>query len=196
MHTPLGTLWLWLFRLWAATEVAIVLATRTRKGGGLRQDRGSMLLLWVVIGCSITVCIWLTYRVHANILFPAAPAVQLGVRQFAVALFAAGLLLRWTAIWQLGKAFSVNVAIRQQQQLNTSGLYSLARHPSYTAMLVIFAAIGIYARNWYSLGTVVVFPLAALLYRIHVEERALRGAFGEQYLAYSARVKRLVPGVY
>jgi protein-S-isoprenylcysteine O-methyltransferase Ste14 len=39
-------------------------------------------------------------------------------------------------------------------------------------------------------------PFAALLYRIHVEEAALTGAFGEQYTDYSRTTKRLVPGIY
>jgi protein-S-isoprenylcysteine O-methyltransferase Ste14 len=39
-------------------------------------------------------------------------------------------------------------------------------------------------------------PTAALLYRIHVEEAALREHFGAEYVAYCAETKRLVPGVY
>jgi protein-S-isoprenylcysteine O-methyltransferase Ste14 len=38
-------------------------------------------------------------------------------------------------------------------------------------------------------------PLAALLYRIHVEEAALRNAFDE-YDDYSRTTKRLIPGIY
>jgi protein-S-isoprenylcysteine O-methyltransferase Ste14 len=196
MHaTTLYTLWLWLFRIWGISEVAIVLATRTRKGGGKVQDGGSMLLLWIVIAASITACIWLTFRVN-DVLFPASAAVQFAIREFAVALLAFGIALRWTAIYQLGRAFSVNVAIRDEQKLQTGGLYSLARHPSYTAMLVIFLSLGLYAYNFYSLAVILIFPFAALVYRIHVEERALRGAFGQQYVDYSARVKRLIPGIY
>jgi protein-S-isoprenylcysteine O-methyltransferase Ste14 len=37
---------------------------------------------------------------------------------------------------------------------------------------------------------------AALLYRIHVEEKALCDAFGEEYQEYSRITKRLIPGVY
>ena len=40
------------------------------------------------------------------------------------------------------------------------------------------------------------FPAAALLYRIHVEERALTEAFGAEYVQYSQVTKRLVPGIY
>lgn len=39
-------------------------------------------------------------------------------------------------------------------------------------------------------------PTLTLLYRIHVEETALRAAFGEEYVAYSRKTKRLIPGVY
>jgi len=37
---------------------------------------------------------------------------------------------------------------------------------------------------------------AALIYRIHVEEAALSGAFGQQYADYSKATWRLVPGLY
>jgi protein-S-isoprenylcysteine O-methyltransferase Ste14 len=35
-----------------------------------------------------------------------------------------------------------------------------------------------------------------VLYRIHVEEQALVGAFGDEYVEYSRTTKRLIPGVY
>jgi protein-S-isoprenylcysteine O-methyltransferase Ste14 len=56
--------------------------------------------------------------------------------------------------------------------------------------------MGLRTRNWLGLAFSVVPPLLALLYRIHVEEAALTGAFGEQYTEYSRTTKRLIPGVY
>jgi protein-S-isoprenylcysteine O-methyltransferase Ste14 len=38
--------------------------------------------------------------------------------------------------------------------------------------------------------------MAALLYRIHVEEFALEDAFGEQYAEYRKTTKRLIPWVW
>jgi protein-S-isoprenylcysteine O-methyltransferase Ste14 len=70
------------------------------------------------------------------------------------------------------------------------------RHPSYTGLLLIFLAVGLNTRNWLGLGIIVLLPLAALLYRIHVEEVALTGAFGTEYMEYSRRTKRLIPGIY
>jgi protein-S-isoprenylcysteine O-methyltransferase Ste14 len=46
------------------------------------------------------------------------------------------------------------------------------------------------------LALAVVAPTAALLYRIGVEEAALRAAFGEEYLAYTRETKRLIPGLF
>jgi protein-S-isoprenylcysteine O-methyltransferase Ste14 len=47
------------------------------------------------------------------------------------------------------------------------------------------------------LTTVVLLPTtAAILYRIHVGEAALLGAFGADYRAYSQTTKRLIPGIY
>ena len=63
-------------------------------------------------------------------------------------------------------------------------------------MLIIFLAIALADRNWISAALVLILPAAALLYRIHVEEAALRGAFGAQYADYSRTTKRLIPGVY
>jgi len=106
------------------------------------------------------------------------------------------LIIRWTAILTLGKAFSSNVAIRDSQQLNRSGLYSLVRHPSYLGLVLVFLAIGLHSRNWLSFAIVLIPTTAALLYRIQVEEAALLRAFGEEYVAYSKATKRLIPGIY
>jgi protein-S-isoprenylcysteine O-methyltransferase Ste14 len=63
-------------------------------------------------------------------------------------------------------------------------------------MLLIFAAVGIYQRNWISLAIMMLVPTAATIYRIHVEERALLEAFGAQYADYRKTTSRLVPGIY
>jgi protein-S-isoprenylcysteine O-methyltransferase Ste14 len=88
------------------------------------------------------------------------------------------------------------VAISATQTVHKTGLFRWMRHPSYSGMLLIFTAIGLSQRNWVSLAIMLVFPTAALLYRIHVEEMALTEAFGEDYLEYSRVTRRLLPGIY
>jgi protein-S-isoprenylcysteine O-methyltransferase Ste14 len=176
---------------WVASEVVIAIATRTRKSGGQVQDRGSQALLWVVIALSASLASWIGYWHPHNL-----PAPRPVVQYAAVACFLIGLALRLSAIVTLGRAFSANVAIRESQALRTDGIYAWVRHPSYLGLEIIFLANGLYYGNWTSLAIMAVFPTAALLYRIHLEEAVLRGAFAEQYEAYSERTKRLIPGVY
>jgi protein-S-isoprenylcysteine O-methyltransferase Ste14 len=184
-------LWTILYWAWIASEVLLVVVTRTRGGSGDVRDRGSIFVLWAVIFSSIFVGSWYG-ATHAHTIFGGA----LWVRAASVALLAAGLALRWAAVLSLGRAFSVNVAIRTDQRLYRSGMYAVVRHPSYTGMMVIFAAVGMHTRNWLAVAIVLVPAFAALLYRIRVEEEALAGAFGEEYLQYSRSTKRLLPGIY
>ena len=183
-----------LYWLWVAVEIYVVFTARLRRGGSsgiTTSDRGSMLLLWVVIGGSITAGFSIAIA-HS----PAAIHAGHWLRVTADLLFAAGLLIRITAIYTLGRSFTANVSIHAAQKLHRSGLFRYVRHPSYTGMLLIFLALGLRMQTWLSLTIVMIPPFAALLYRIHVEEAALTGAFGDEYVEYSRTTKRLIPGIY
>ncbi|HUB53453.1 MAG TPA: isoprenylcysteine carboxylmethyltransferase family protein, partial [Terracidiphilus sp.] len=80
--------------------------------------------------------------------------------------------------------------------LQRSGLYALVRHPSYLGLEIIFLSFGLHSRTWACFAVVLVPPTLALIYRIHVEEKALRAAFGAEYEEYSRTTKRLIPGIY
>jgi protein-S-isoprenylcysteine O-methyltransferase Ste14 len=187
----LSLIWTILFYSWTASEVGLVIFTRTRRGAGKLSDRGSIVVLWATIVASITAMDFIRNSFPAPI-FPGTH----WPRYAAFALMIAGLILRWTAILSLGKAFSVNVAIRTTQTLYQSGLYRFVRHPSYSGMVVCFVAIALAGRNWYSAAELLVATTAAILYRIHVEEAALLEGFGAQYAAYRTHTWRLIPGIY
>jgi protein-S-isoprenylcysteine O-methyltransferase Ste14 len=187
----LSFVWVLLYSLWIATEVLVLLITRTRRSTGEVRDRGSLQVLWVVIFASLTAGIWVG-EATPHTLFGVAPWVL----PASVGFIACGLAVRWTAIATLGKAFSANVAIRATQTVNTNGLFHFVRHPSYSGMLLIFLAVGMHTRSWLGLAIILVPTMIALLYRIHVEESALGAAFGQQYADYSRKTKRLIPGVY
>lgn len=184
-------LWKILYWAWLTSEVLLILITRTRKSGGKVRDRGSLLVLWAVISCSVSAGTWYG-ETHPHTLFVGAHWIG----PASVLILATGLAVRWTSIVTLGRSFSVNVAIHADQRLYRTGLFALVRHPSYTGLLIIFAAIGVRTRNWVGLAILLIPTVAALLYRIHVEEAALGDAFGEEYQEYSRTTKRLVPGIY
>lgn len=187
----LQTIFKVLYISWIVTEVLVLVVTRTRAGGGKISDRGSLRVLWGVILASITAGMWVG-AAYSPTAMHGAPWLA----PVTVALLALGLVIRWWAIYTLGRSFSANVAIHATQTLNRSGLFRYMRHPSYTGMVIIFLAMGLSTRNWLGLALLVVPPILALLYRIHVEEAALTGAFGQQYVEYSRTTKRLIPGVY
>ena len=187
----LSLFWQLLFYGWLASEILVGIVTRTKRSGGKVQDRGSLLILWIVITASITACQWISEATRPNILGGAHALKTAGVIVMLVAL-----AIRWTAIFTLGKSFSSNVAIQDSQQITRTGLYRFVRHPSYLGLALVFLAIGLHSRNWISLAVVILPTTAALLYRIHVEEAALMKAFGDDYSAYSKATKRLIPGVY
>ena len=189
MH--IAALWPGLFWLWAASEIALVLITRTRRSSGTTQDRGSIVVLWLTIVASVTACDWLA-AILPEASFDGAP----WLKPLTLLLLVTGLAIRWTAILSLGRSFSVNVAIKESQTIYRKGLFRIVRHPSYLGMLVIFLAIGLRSRNLVSLAIMLVCPAAALLYRIHVEEQALEQAFGADYASYRQTTKCLLPGLY
>jgi len=113
-----------------------------------------------------------------------------------LALLAAGTALRWAAIRTLWRYFTVNVSIQAGQRVVRAGPYGVVRHPSYTGPLLRYLGFGLAFANWLSAALVFLPLLCATVYRIRVEEDALRAHFGEEYESYASVTKRLVPGIY
>ena len=187
----LSMLWRVLFWGWFASDILVGVATRTKRSSGHVRDRGSLLILWLVISAAVTACEWISQTLPAS-MFGGAHWLKV----ISAIIMLAGLGVRWTAIIALGKWFSSNVAIQDSQKLYRGGLYRFVRHPSYLGLLLVFVAIGLHSRSWTAFAVVLVPTTAAVLYRIHVEELALRKAFGADYVAYSRTTARLIPGVY
>jgi protein-S-isoprenylcysteine O-methyltransferase Ste14 len=177
--------------VWTLGEILIALITTTGPGQGKIQDRGTQSILWIVIIASFKLDEWI------HTVFPVdMPGSDSWLRPVALWVFIIGLGVRAAAIVTLGRAFSANVAMRAGQRLERGGLYSIVRHPSYLGLELILLACALHARTWACFAVVLVPPTLTVLYRIHVEERALRLAFGADYEDYSRSTKRLIPGIY
>ena len=183
---------LWLGLIYFFSEVLLSLTRRAPKSANMREsDHSSLRVLWIAIGLSI----WLAILITTNFRAAALPSPKLfGV--LAIVLFALGLALRWWSIIQLGRFFTVNVAIAQDHQVVEAGPYRYLRHPSYTGVLLAFLGFGLSLGNWLALVALLVPIFLAFLYRIHVEERTLIDGLGQKYVSYCARTKRLVPFLY
>ena len=74
--------------------------------------------------------------------------------------------------------------------LLTSGTYRFSRNPLYVANLLVLIGWGLFLSNIYALILIVGFVLYITRFQIEPEEKALQTRFGDQYLAYKARVRR------
>lgn len=176
--------------MYLASEVLLTITHRSR-GTGIRQDRSTLRVLWLVILASVAAGVYVALHVNAA----ALPQRQL-CRLLALLLFAAGIALRWSAIVTLGRFFTVDVQIARDHELVERGPFRLIRHPSYTGVLLAFSGFALSLANWASILVILLPISAAFVRRMNVEEQALTGALGEPYLSYVRRTKRLLPGIY
>jgi protein-S-isoprenylcysteine O-methyltransferase len=169
----------------------VLSATRRSRGDGVRQDRSTLRLLWLVIIASVGAGVFVALR------WPAAALSDHDLfRVLGLILFIAGLVLRWWAIIVLGRFFTVDVQIARDHELVEVGPFGLVRHPSYTGVLLAFLGFALSLVNWAALVVILLPITVAFVRRMNVEEEALASALGETYLNYMRRTKRLVPGLY
>ena len=175
---------------WLGSEIILSRIKRSLSTDA-RFDRSSLRVLWITIFISVNLGVVLSFqRVGyfggGSTLFPIVGIVAI----------VAGLIIRWIAIFSLKRQFTVDVAITKDHRIVSEGLYRFVRHPSYTGSLLSFLGLGLSFANIFSL--VVIFPpiCAAFLYRIHVEEKALVTAFGDEYVRYRNSTRRLIPWIY
>jgi protein-S-isoprenylcysteine O-methyltransferase Ste14 len=175
--------------LYGCSEIVLGFARRSKSADRAR-DRNSLTILWT----AITVGVAGSIVAAANL--RSAAFGHRWVRWLGLALFAAGLLVRWYSIVRLGRFFTVDVNIAAGHKVIDSGPYRFVRHPSYSGALLAFVGFGLCLYNWAALLVLLVPIAAAFLWRIHVEERALISALGNEYRQYTSRTKRLIPLIW
>ncbi len=118
------------------------------------------------------------------------------VRIAGAALFVGGVGLRLWSMRTLKRAFSYDLKVSAGQALVTSGPYALVRHPSYTGIVLLSVACGIWNPSAIGFVALAITTLPQVIVRIGFEEPMLASHFGERWSGYAARTKRLLPGVW
>ena len=90
---------------------------------------------------------------------------------------------------------SRTIEVQDDQQLIDTGLYSIVRHPMYTATLLMFLSMPLVLGSWWALLIFSIYPIL-IIKRIQNEEQVLaKGLKG--YVDYQQRVRwRLMPWVW
>lgn len=186
-----GSVILFISFIWLLSEIILARARHTQTKDSKKWDKSSLAYLWITIIFATFIGVFLGINGIGYVAVKAHFIPTVGI--FLIIL---GLIIRWTAILTLKKYFTVNVTIFENHQIVKKGIYKFIRHPGYAGSLLSFLGLGVSFSNW--LSTVVIFIpiLAAFIYRIRVEEKALLEALGEEYLNYSKVTKRLIPKIY
>ena len=111
---------------------------------------------------------------------------------YAVFATAGAILLALGVPMWLTAAITVRRAYNRDE-LATSGVFGLVRHPIYSAMIVLnLPGLALLTRSWpLFLTPLVAYAVFKLL--IHREDEYLERRFGQAYLDYRARVDEVVP---
>jgi len=96
----------------------------------------------------------------------------------------------------LGSNWSVTLEVREQHRLITDGIYRRIRHPMYTALLLYSIGQALVIPNWVAGQSYLIAFGILFAFRVRAEERMMIDQFGDEYVKYAARTKRLVPGVW
>ena len=107
-----------------------------------------------------------------------------------------GLLLRWWCFITLGRYFTTVLKTSASQPIVDRGPYRFLRHPSYTGLLLALVGGALMLGNWAGALASFAMVIAAIVYRIRIEERALIATLGDAYRQFSKTRARLMPFVW
>ncbi len=176
--------------LWISSEIFLNRFVRSGKTDMKAVDKNSELYLWLTILVSVTTGVMIA-SMYPFPIFSNAHFALIGI--FIIIL---GVIIRFVAIKQLGRFFTVDVTIRQDHQLVQNGFYKFLRHPSYSGSLLSFVGFGFSLNNWASLAIVFLPTFFTFLYRMNIEEDVLTEQFGQHYKDYMRNTKRILPFIY
>jgi len=176
--------------LYAFFEIFLNMRQRRKSAITTMNDKGSLWLLYI----SITIGYVLSFSVGATTngrIYHWDTFFGIGVVMVIL-----GLIIRIQSILTLKNNFVYSVAKVVDHKLIETGIYKNIRHPGYLGQLIIFVGISISLSNWLSILLMVIPIAIGYNYRVNVEERFMLEEFGEDYLNYKNRSKKIIPMIY
>ncbi len=164
-------------------------AVKLRQTRGTSGDRGSLWLLTISWYGAVIFSLLDAVLLRRSTIRDAYSALQF----VGVPFVALGLVARVWARLTLREAFSPVVQTTESHQLVTTGIYGVIRHPAYLGTLSLLLGFPVCFGSLGGLGAALIVGIPALVYRIRVEEQALREWFGAEYDEYSETTSRLIP---
>ena len=159
----------------------------TRAGDVLFRWRSHLPLVLLPLFVASFIGFHYPYDSHAFDLAWEIGCFVLSMAGLAVRMFTVGTAPRGTS----GR----NTRAQKAEVLNTTGPYSVVRHPLYVGNYLIALGLSFFSRTWF---LPVIVSLATLVYYERIaarEEEFLEQKFGEEFRIWAARVPAVIPNV-
>lgn len=109
----------------------------------------------------------------------------------------AGLFIRYLALKTLGVYFSYCLKTeKDRQRVLDHGVYQYVRHPGYLGIFLIIISLPLVHGSLIGLLASIFFSWLWIQRRIAYEEEMMINTFGESYLAYKKRTRKIIPFLY
>jgi len=155
------------------------------------EDRGTAKqLVWTVYLILIAgVCESMTLRYPESMQWNVVSVI------FIIIAFMGAIFRAWS-VAVLGVYFTWHIKIQSGQKIITNGPYKFVRHPSYTGAWILYIFILLFINAWIAATLMGILLLLAFNRRMKYEEIKLIETFGDDYIKYSKKVKKIIPFIW
>lgn len=167
---------------------------RSRTVKTVRSSKGTQELVLLTLA-------WIGFFVP--LVWVASPALSFADYPLRLIPFLAGIVFLAVGLWlfyrahaDLGSFWSVTLEVRENHRLISHGVYRRVRHPMYSALFLYSVGQAFAVPNWVAGPSYLVSFGILVAFRIRAEEQMMVDTFGDDYLEYMAKTKRLLPRVW
>jgi protein-S-isoprenylcysteine O-methyltransferase Ste14 len=186
--TPLSLIILLGLIIFWGVSLLNVIKNKEAIGGDRSESPMSPGFLLALLG---SLCMFSESLAFIALDFTGKLAIELGIfQELGLLLFFSGSVLHAWSVTVRGK-YAVSWAMPGDQRLVTDPPYSLVRHPSYLAYMLMIIGITLVWQHWYTLPPWIAIPGYYLVSK-H-EETLLLERFGDDYRHYMKRVGAFIP---
>ncbi len=143
----------------------------------------------LVVGVVIAACMWFVSWAQPGFAFTFP--VQ---RIVAISLGVIGFVIAGSGVVSFARAHTTVNPMKPDASsaLVTSGIYGFTRNPMYLGLFVALIGWALFLSNALAFLVLPAFIVYMNRFQIEPEERALTALFGQEFIAYSSRVRRWI----
>ncbi len=153
------------------------------------QEKKSFLYILAGIVTTITLTIILTW-------FNLFTISNYFMHFIGISFYIVGIGLRYTSSIKLGKYFTRDVQVKEDQELISDGPYKILRHPLYLGLFLLTIAVPLFFQNILMLVFAILVMGVLLNNRMQIEEKNMETVLGNKYILWKNERYRFIPFIY